>query len=240
MSSSTPPNPAGQALTPSEQAIVNQAIAMYRQGWFPMAELEPGERQGTVEWVQPHERSIIPLVSSGLNMSRSLEQRVRSRKFRVTTDLALREVLEACAAPRMNKSGEPELGWLSESIIELVVLLGRAGIAHSIEAWLDGAPGSCSGPVLVGGLYGITVGSIFCGESMFSRPDLGGTDASKVCLVHLWRHLRQRGFDVLDTQILNPHMQRLGAREIRAAEYHELLEKFADRVTNWGVLQTES
>lgn len=216
--------------------MVGHALAMYREGWFPMAELEPGERHGNVEWVQPHERSVISLADGGLKIARSLDQRVRSSRFRITTDIAMRAVLEECAAPRTNAQGEPELGWLSDSIIELVVLLGRAGIAHSIEAWIDPAPGSDAAPLLVGGLYGISIGSIFCGESMFSRPELGGTDASKVCLVHLWRHLRRCKFDVLDTQILNPHMQRLGAREIQAAEYHQLLKRFADRAPNWGIL----
>lgn len=235
MSSSTPPTPAPgkSALSPQEIAVVNQAIAMYREGWFPMAELEHGERHGNVEWVQPHERSIISLADGGLKVSRSLDQRIRSGKFRVTSDVALREVLDACAAPRMNKGGEPELGWLSESIMELVTLLGRAGIAHSVEAWIEPAPGTNGSPVLVGGLYGIAVGSVFCGESMFSRPELGGTDASKVCLVHLWRHLRARGFDVLDTQILNPHMARLGAHEMGMQEYHGLLQKFGSKAVCW-------
>ncbi len=218
-------------LSPREAAVVAQALAMYREGWFPMAELQAGERQGQMEWVQPRERSVISLAEGGLRVSRSLEQRVRSGKFRVTSDTALRAVLEACASPRMNKKGEAEPGWLSESIIELVELLGRAGVAHSVEAWIDLQEGGS--PVLVGGLYGIAVGSVFCGESMFSRPELGGTDASKVCLVHLWRHLRARGFDVLDTQILNPHMARLGAHEMGMEEYHVLLERYGNTHTAW-------
>ncbi|MDX2118581.1 MAG: leucyl/phenylalanyl-tRNA--protein transferase [Planctomycetota bacterium] len=231
----TPPAP----LSPHEQRIVEQTLAMYREGWFPMAELHHGP-DGTeivqpAQWVQPQHRSIIPLDDDGLILSRSLRQRLRRAPFRVTTDLALADVLHACAEPRPADKSDPDAapapGWLSDEIIELVLLLGRAGIAHSVEAWID--PGQhdpadqSEPPRLVGGLYGIAIGRVFCGESMFSRPALGGTDASKVCLAHLWHHLRARGFAVLDTQIMNDHMARLGAREISMQDYQRLLHTHA-------------
>jgi leucyl/phenylalanyl-tRNA--protein transferase len=226
-------------LSPQEQRLVEQTFAMYREGWFPMAELHHGP-DGTeivqpAQWVQPQHRSIIPLDDDGLILSRSLRQRLRRAPFRITTDLALADVLHACAEPRPADKSDPDAapapGWLSDEIIELVLLLGRAGIAHSVEAWID--PGQhdpadqSEPPRLVGGLYGIAIGRVFCGESMFSRPALGGTDASKVCLAHLWHHLRARGFAVLDTQIMNDHMARLGAREISMQDYQRLLHTHA-------------
>jgi len=226
-----------------EKDAVRVALGLYHQGWFPMAEIHQDEggatRVSEVEWVQPRRRSIIPLADGGLIMSRSLRQRVSRGVFRVTTDTALPAVLRACAEPRTDAHGEPVPGWLSEEIISLVTLLGRAGIAHSVEAWVDGpaeagdSKSSDAKSRLVGGLYGIAIGRIFCGESMFSRPSLGGTDASKVCLVHLWRHLCARGFAVLDTQIMNEHMATLGASEIEASAYHALLERHGNAAVDW-------
>ncbi|MFN9974218.1 MAG: leucyl/phenylalanyl-tRNA--protein transferase, partial [Phycisphaerae bacterium] len=122
------------------------------------------------------------------------------------------------------------------------------GHAHSIEAWLPihqtpkpaaelllvRSLGPQSTPhVLVGGLYGVALGRVFCGESMFQRPDLGGTDASKVCLVHLVHHLRRRGFAVLDSQIANDHVAQFGMEEIPAEQYLTQLAQLRDQPVEW-------
>ncbi len=102
-----------------------------------------------------------------------------------------------------------------EPLLKAYLELFERGFAHSLEAWRDG--------VLVGGLYGVQIGSAFFGESMFSRPELGGTDASKVCLVHLVERLRERGFTLLDTQFVNDHLEQFGCTEIPAVDYDERL-----------------
>jgi leucyl/phenylalanyl-tRNA--protein transferase len=123
-------------------------------------------------------------------------------------------VIEACAAPRRD-----EATWISAEIVDAYCALHEAGHAHSIEAWVreDGDER------LVGGLYGVSIGGMFAGESMFSRPDAGGTDASKVCLVHLVEHLVRRGYALLDTQFWNPHLDQFGCALVSRDEYHARL-----------------
>jgi leucyl/phenylalanyl-tRNA--protein transferase len=153
---------------------------------------------------------------AGLRVSRSLRQRVRSGKFTLRCDTAFGAVIRSCAGPRAIE-GQPELQtWINAEVIGLFEAFHRAGLAHSVEAWIDGEPG---GPRLVGGLYGVSIGRVFCGESMFSRPEIGGRDASKVCLVHLVGHLRRGGFTLLDSQIANPHTESLGFVEWPAGKY---------------------
>lgn len=128
--------------------------------------------------------------------------------------------------------------WINAWIIDAFCKLHAAGHAHSIEAWLmpaaagQGATGE-RGPILVGGLYGVHIGAAFFGESMFSKPARGGTDASKVCFVHLVHHLRRRGFALLDTQYSNPHMARLGTVEIASDAYLARLADAVDIPTVW-------
>ena len=202
------PNP---ALSSVELRAVEQILRHYAQGWFPMADDSTPEM--AVRWVQPEARVIVPL-DDRFTIGRSLRAKVRTRRFRVTSDQAFERVIRACARPRARDTGR----WLSEDIAGAFELLHRAGCAHSIEAWL--APGAPGEPErLVGGLYGLAQGSVFCGESMFCRPELGGTDASKVCLVHLVAHLRRRGFTLLDAQLSNPHTDQFGTHEIPRARY---------------------
>ncbi|MDX2016814.1 MAG: leucyl/phenylalanyl-tRNA--protein transferase [Planctomycetota bacterium] len=195
--------------------MVDQALNLYRQGWFPMDLDDP--KQPGVQWVQPHERALIPL--DGFRTSRSLRAKVRKQVFRVTTDHAFGRVIRACAGPRSYADGT----WLHPEIIALFELFHAAGHAHSVEAWLD----TPAGPELVGGLYGLAIGRVFCGESMFSQPDRGGTDASKVCLVHLVSHLRARGFAVLDAQMPNHHTDQFGATLVGTDHYQKLLTEHA-------------
>lgn len=236
-------------LSDRERSLVDEALSLYAQGWFPMAESFDA-RPNRVQWVQPTERALIPL-DVRFHVPSSLGQRVRSGRFLIRHDLAFNEVIRACAAAkRRDIDGEPAGTWLHPSIIRLFELFHAVGAAHSIEAWrridaagrervdraipaatvrdIDGTP-----HVLVGGLYGVAIGSAFCGESMFSRPDLGGTDASKVCLVHLVGHLRSRGFTLLDAQLANPHLAQFGMYEIGQEEYLELLEDAAAVECGW-------
>lgn len=219
-------------LTDAQQRTVRHVLRMYREGWFPML-MESGRG---VEWVQPHERAIVPL-DGRFKVSKSLAQRVRSGRFIVTHNRAFGEVIRACASPAKGR----EDTWLHPSIIDAFDLLHQAGHAHSVEAWLPpvgqrvasrvGDPPA--GSVLVGGLYGLALGSVFCGESMFSRPNQGGTDASKVCLVHLVQHLRARGFTLLDAQLSSEHLERFGMYEMPQEMYAKHLAAHAGDAVAW-------
>ena len=172
-------------------------VAAYSQGLFPMASDRESSR---VDWYSPDPRAVLPL--EGFHCSRSLRKAIRQGRFRIERDTEFEAVIRACAAPR---TADPET-WINETIIQTYTDLARIGIGHSVEAWLDGC--------LVGGLYGIALGGAFFAESMFHRADLGGTDASKVCLAHLVEHLGELGFALLDLQILTDATLGLGAIEI--------------------------
>ena len=179
----------------------------YRSGIFPMA-----ERQDDPEifWVDPRRRGILPL--DGFHISRSLARRLRRDTFRVTRNTAFDGVMAGCA--------DREETWINDEIRQLYRALFDRGAAHSIEVW--------EGDALVGGVYGVTLGAAYCGESMFSRR----ADASKVALAWLVDHLNRCGFTLFDTQFLTPHLASLGGQEIARAAYHRLLagalEKEAD------------
>ena len=213
---------ARDGLTDDERALVSATLWSYARGWFPMCD----PRTGVVHWVLPRWRGVIPL-DEGFRVSRSLRGLVRSGRFRVTSNVAFGRVIRECARVR----GQRTETWLCPEIVELFELLHRSGHAHSVEAWRDG-PG---GPVLVGGLYGLVVGSAFCGESMFTLPERGGSNASKVCLVHLVEHLRARGFTMLDAQLANPHLEQFGCYEIEQDEYVERLNNAAGQGREWGL-----
>lgn len=243
-----PPAPDGPVL--SDDQLVDFILQGYRRGWFLMA--DPHDAGNMIEWVQPRNRALIPL-DDRFRIPRSLAQRVRSRRFRITTDLAFPSVISSCASvPRPHDASDdsPTSTWLSPGIIKAFLALHAAGHAHSIEAWLPIADtpkpasdlllvrnldvaGRPTPHVLVGGLYGVALGRVFCGESMFHRPDLGGTDASKVCLVHLVQHLRRRGFAILDSQIANDHVARFGMEEVPAEQYLAQLKQLCDQHVEW-------
>ena len=190
-------------------------LKAYVNGIFPMADPEIG----VVEWFKPSLRGILPL--DGLNVSASLDRRVRSGRFKITVDQCFEQVMRECAVPRSAENGS----WMVEPLLLAYLELFERGFAHSIEAWRGG--------VLVGGLYGVHIGSAFFGESMFSRPALGGTDASKVCLVHLVERLRDSGFLLLDTQLVNDHIARLGGIEVDSAEYDRRLIEAVARTSEF-------
>lgn len=177
-------------------------LRAYAEGLFPMAERRDDP---TLYWVSPERRGIIPL--DRFHVPRRLSRTVRSRRFTVTSDTAFSAVMQNCAEPAPGR----EQTWINDGILRLYAALHAGGHAHSVECWRDGE--------LAGGLYGVTLGGAFFGESMFSRE----RDASKVALVHLVEGLRRGGFVLLDTQFLTPHLAGFGAVEIPRAHYLELL-----------------
>lgn len=204
--------------------VVEGLLAAYAEGVFPMAH----GVGGPIGWYDPDPRGILPLDEGAIGLSRSLRSRVRSARFEITTDRSFGDVIRACGAPRAGQTGDE--GWIDERIVDAYSRLHRAGHAHSVEAWF----GEGADRRLVGGLYGVHLRGLFAGESMFSRPDLGGTDASKVCLVWLWHHLRARGFALLDTQFMTDHLRSLGGVEIPRDEYHDRLERALALETLWA------
>jgi leucyl/phenylalanyl-tRNA--protein transferase len=160
-------------------------------------------RTGPISWHSPDPRAIIPLET--FHMSRSLRRTLKSGVFDIRFDTSFREVILACA--------DREETWISEAIVEAYTELHRLGHGHSVESWSNG--------VLVGGLYGISIGGAFFGESMFTRA----TDASKVALVQLVRRLREQGYVLLDAQFSNPHLKQFAVSEITRAEYLLLLNR---------------
>lgn len=168
----------------------------YRAGLFPM----PIGRRGQLAWFSPDPRGVLPV--DGMHVSRSLRRSMRKHEIRV--DTAFDEVIRACADPR-----RPH-GWIDRRIIAAYTRLFELGWAHSIEAWRDGE--------LVGGLYGVSIGAFFAGESMFHRT----TDASKVALVGLVEILRPASDAVIDVQWATPHLESLGVVEIARDTYLSL------------------
>lgn len=188
----------------------------YRHGWFPMA--NPLTTQ--IEWFSPDPRAIIPL--EAFRVPSNLAREVRKSRFDICGDTAFEAVVRACAAPRQ----KDDLSWIDRRMIDAYHGLHMIGHAHSIEARLSGR--------IVGGLYGVHIGAAFFGESMFSRPELGGTDSSKVCLVHLVRWLRHRGFTLLDTQFRTEHLDQFGCVEIERSDYLARLAEAVGRPVAWG------
>ena len=178
-------------------------VRAYREGIFPMA-LDDGE----IGWFSPDPRGIIPLDT--FHTPTRLARVLRARRFEIRIDTAFEAVMRACA-------DRPDDGtWIDDEILQSYVALSRLGYAHSVEVWRDDR--------LVGGLYGVHLGGAFFGESMFHRE----TDASKAALVALVERLRSRGFILLDTQRVTPHLEQFGAVEIPRADY---LERLGSAVT---------
>ena len=170
-------------------------LECYRRGVFPMAD---GRDDRHIFLMDPELRGIIPL--DGLKISKSMAKFVRSTNFTVTINKAFADVIQACALTR------PQT-WISHGIEYLYTVLHLQGDAHSVEVW--------DGQRLVGGLYGVTQGGAFFGESMFSRK----TNASKLALIRLVEHLNAQGFVLLDTQFLTDHLATLGGVEIPREDY---------------------
>jgi leucyl/phenylalanyl-tRNA--protein transferase len=179
-------------------------LRAYAAGMFPMAE---SAEDPEVFWVQPRIRGIIPL--DDFHISKSLAKRVRHKPFDIRINTAFDQVIEHCA----EATDDRPTTWINPLILTLYKELHRMGYTHSVEAW--------DGDEIVGGLYGVSLGSAFFGESMFSRR----TDASKICLVHLVNRLKERKFTLLDTQFTTDHLRTFGAIDVPRKDYEKLLER---------------
>ena len=176
-------------------------LCAYRRGIFPwFIEGQP------ILWWSPDPRAV--LWPDSLRMNRSLRRALRRKEIAVTTDQAFDRVVRACAAPRKGQEGT----WITPAMAVAYGQLHRAGHAHAVECW--------HGADLVGGLYGVAIGRVFFGESMFSRV----TDASKVAFAHLCT----LGFDLIDCQVPNPHLARLGAVEMERRRFLALLDELCE------------
>jgi leucyl/phenylalanyl-tRNA---protein transferase len=177
-------------------------LRAYAAGIFPMAE---DAHDPEVFWVDPEQRGVLPL--DGFHLPRRFRRTLRQELFEVRCDTAFGEVVRGCAEPRPER---PKT-WINDEIVRIYTALFDLGHAHSVECWHKGA--------LMGGLYGVSLGGAFFGESMFSRV----SDASKVALAQLVARLKLGGFRLLDTQFVTAHLRRFGAIEIPRRRYHRAL-----------------
>ena len=189
---------------PGERIPTNLLLKAYASGVFPMADSADDPE---VFWVRPETRGIIPL--DGFHVPKSLAKVVRQGRFEIVFDRDFFGVIDGCAESRESRRST----WINGPIREAYGQLFEIGHCHTVEAWREGR--------LVGGLYGVSLGRAFFGESMFSRE----TDASKVCLVHLVERLRERGFVLLDTQFTTEHLKRFGAIDVPRRKYEKMLEE---------------
>lgn len=173
-------------------------IRAYRAGIFPMAE---DATSTDLFWVSPEWRGIIPL--DGFSPSRSLRKTLRTHPYALRVDTDFAGVIEGCATAGSDRDST----WINATIRDVYGELFRRGFVHTVEVW--------DGPALVGGLYGLSLGGVFFGESMFHRK----TDASKIALAHLVARLKEGGYRLLDTQFVTPHLASMGGTEIPRAEY---------------------
>lgn len=187
-------------------------LTAYRHGIFPW--YNHGQ---PILWWSPNPRTV--LFPHKLHVSHSLRKTLRQQHFKITTDTAFTEVIKACSAPRNdNDSGT----WITEEMKQAYRHLFELGHAHSVECWLDGK--------LVGGLYGVGIGRVFFGESMFSRA----RDASKVAFVQLVRQLEQWGYGLVDCQVHSTHLESLGAENIDREHFRQLLDHWCPQTGHTG------
>jgi leucyl/phenylalanyl-tRNA--protein transferase len=179
-------------------------LVAYSQGAFPMTDSD-----GTTRWYTADPRGIIPL--EAFHVPHSLLPAIRQKKFEIRINSDFEAVMRACMTARADGS------WISEQLIAVYIQLHELGFAHSVEAWKDGE--------LAGGLYGVSLGAAFFGESMFHHV----RDASKVALVALVDRLRERDYELLDTQAATSHLKRFGCVEIRAEDYLRRLKRALNR-----------
>jgi leucyl/phenylalanyl-tRNA---protein transferase len=190
-------------------------LHVYARGIFPMVD----PRTGAIDYYSPDPRGVIPL--DGFHVPKSLARVWKRRPFELRTDTCFERVMRACAESRHGRRDT----WLDDRLIAAYTELHAHGFAHSVEAWREDR--------LVGGLYGVHIGGAFFGESMFSRPEAGGTDASKICLMQLVEWLRAGGFSLLDTQFATAHLARFGCVEIPRERYMALLADALERPGRW-------
>lgn len=191
---------------------LDHLLGAYRLGIFPMSE---GRDSEEISWHRPQERGILPL-DSRFHLSRRLARTLLQGRFEVTSNRCFDEVIRCCAETP-GRGGT----WISLGLQARYSLLHRLGHAHSIETWADGE--------LVGGLYGVRLGGVFFGESMFSRC----TDASKAALIHLVASLRCSGFALLDTQFPTAHLETFGCLTVPDAAYRLMLDRAVGIEASW-------
>ena len=217
------PDQPDQAFPPTQKALkdpngllavggclsTTRLLNAYRHGIFPWySDDEP------ILWWSPDPRLV--LFPEQLNVSQSLRKTLKKQKYTVTIDQAFTQVIRACAQPRQAESGT----WITDDIENAYNALHELGIAHSAEAWLDG--------VLVGGLYGVAIGQVFFGESMFHTA----TDASKVAFATLVAKLKSWDYKLIDCQVHSAHLASLGAVEIDRTEFNHLIKQYGEQPVN--------
>ena len=187
---------------------VERLTSAYQHGIFPWySEGQP------ILWWSPDPRMV--LEPKDIKVSRSLAKKIRKQDIQITFDQNFRDVITACSEARLEKGKRQDETWILDEMIEAYVKLHEAGYAHSVECWQDGK--------LVGGLYGIALGKVFFGESMFSRI----SDASKIAFVSLAQQLEQWGFKLIDCQVYTSHLESLGASMIPRKQFLTLLKQHA-------------
>ena len=195
----------------SDRFDTNDLLNCYRRGVFPMADSREDMRLFLMD---PDLRGVLPL--DKFHVPKRLARTVRQNPFRITVDTAFNRVIEACAEPHPTRPAT----WINDAILNLYGALHRQGHAHSVECWNEDSQ-------LIGGLYGVSLGGAFFGESMFSRA----TDASKIALVHLVGRLIVGGYELLDAQFHNPHLEQFGLEEI---------SRNAFRTRLWSALRVDA
>ena len=191
-------------------------LTAYRQGIFPWF-----ENDDPILWWSPSTRCV--LYPAKFHRSRSLLKTLRQQNYRVTSNRAFTEVIAACSDPRDSDWGT----WITPEMIETYTELHSLGHAHSVEIWRD--------ELLVGGLYGLAIGNLFCGESMFSRS----ANASKIAIAHLCRWALDSGLQLIDCQLVNPHLLTLGAEPVERKEFLSLLHSGRDTAIDWQMLGSQ-
>lgn len=187
-----------------EELTAETLLAAYASGYFPMAE---SRDENELYWFNPSRRGTLPI--KDFNIPRGLKKVLRNNPFEMRVDTDFEGVIRACA----DIARASDETWINDEIIERYCDLHKLGHAHSVESWRDGK--------LVGGLYGVSIGGAFFGESMFSRE----SEASKIALVHLVELLDEAGYILLDTQFVNDHLKQFGVKEIQKRTYIRKLDK---------------
>ena len=188
-------------------------LKSYSLGIFPMSE---SFDDPNLYWINPKKRGVIPI--NNFKISKNLRKEIRKKKFLITINKDFKGVIKNCAKKTKNRPST----WINKEIIKLYSNLHKIGHAHSIEAWHQDK--------LVGGLYGVSLGSAFFGESMFSIM----SNSSKICLVYLLVNLKIKKFTLLDTQFVNPHLKKLGAIEISRKKYLKMLGSSLKKSANFN------
>ncbi len=210
---------ANDPFPPVSRALLEPNGLLAAGGDLSLARLTHAYRRGLFRWYSegqpllwwsPDPRMI--LVPGDFRISRSLRRRIRRRDYEIRVDTCFAQVMAACAAPRRGQAGT----WITTEMVSAYATMHRHGMAHSVETWIDGE--------LAGGLYGVAVGTMFFGESMFTRA----TDASKLALAHLVRQLERWRFGMIDCQMATQHLASLGARSIPRAAFMRKLEELVN------------